>query len=677
MRKLLFFIAFSVIAQTPTQVDYNSQIRNKPTSYTATGTLAASVAMVPAGGILFIPAGVWPVSANINITKNLAIQCDSGATIKPTLSNLLMFNVTAQLSVSGCLFDGQFSQSGYTGVAGIVSSGGPYVLTVTNCIFQNIDFDGIAVGHLGTFESRYNQFLAMGTGTVLNDVRGGITQYGANNPALFISDHDIFNGNTSGNGIHLFNPNTGGADLALKEVIRIDYPTVTGVDRIAIEGATADALSLTITNPIINKSASEQFGISWQMASSAPNSDLDGSITIIGGVFTAFPGNPFGHGVAMELFSRHSIVDGVNVTSQASSYGWDTAITSGGALQVSNSTFTNTDQAITGNSVVPQTNWKITNNIFNESCNFDVGSGGLSSMLLSGNTFNRTPGSCPRDSIIGPCSGSCYAAVIAGTANPGGAIYSNNHFIWGNAVLPASFNIAGFDTGPDTAEFDQFTGNEFVNLYSAPQGTAFASFGSQRGMFNQTITSNLFSHILQVADTNSGQPVRYANNIDVTNSLPNNSNGISWVANDYYPWSSVQSVCSAFTNGIQINISDSNTQAFGTIVSSGGGALPVKAQCNATMFVNSGTYTSGGSVTGTATQTCTLTIPGPTTATVALTGLNTIAGGTVLTGIAFAGSATYLTAPTTATLTSGTATCSGTAVIATVLTAPQFTVVGR
>lgn len=86
--------------------------------------------------------------------------------------------------------------------------------------------------------------------------------------------------------------------------------------------------------------------------------------------------------------------------------------------------------------------------------------------------------------------------------------------------------------------------------------------------------------------------------------------------------------------------------------------------------VFSGTYTSGGTVTGSATQTCNVTTfnNGSTaTATVPLTGTNTIAGGTALT-ITFNGIGATA-APTTAVLSNGTATCSGAIVVSTILTA--------
>jgi len=77
--------------------------------------------------------------------------------------------------------------------------------------------------------------------------------------------------------------------------------------------------------------------------------------------------------------------------------------------------------------------------------------------------------------------------------------------------------------------------------------------------------------------------------------------------------------------------------------------------------VLAGTYTSGITAAGSSTQTCNLALGGGATATVALTGTNTIAGGTALTITAAGGNATV---PTTATVGNGTAACTGTAVVA-------------
>ena len=85
--------------------------------------------------------------------------------------------------------------------------------------------------------------------------------------------------------------------------------------------------------------------------------------------------------------------------------------------------------------------------------------------------------------------------------------------------------------------------------------------------------------------------------------------------------------------------------------------------------VVSGTYTSGGTIVGSSTQTCNVTFSNNGivngTATVALTGTNTIAGSTALTITSSGYGAT--SAPTQATLSSGTAACSGTATVATTI----------
>ncbi len=85
---------------------------------------------------------------------------------------------------------------------------------------------------------------------------------------------------------------------------------------------------------------------------------------------------------------------------------------------------------------------------------------------------------------------------------------------------------------------------------------------------------------------------------------------------------------------------------------------------------NSPTYTSGGTITGSVGQTCQLSSFNGVTgamATVALTGVNTIASGTQLTVTDQGTGGT--TPPTTATLSNGTATCSGTANVITALAA--------
>lgn len=92
---------------------------------------------------------------------------------------------------------------------------------------------------------------------------------------------------------------------------------------------------------------------------------------------------------------------------------------------------------------------------------------------------------------------------------------------------------------------------------------------------------------------------------------------------------------------------------------------------------NSPTYTSGGTISGSTGQTCNLTnfvgVSGAS-ANVALTGKNTIASGTPLTVTASGSGGT--TAPTTATLSNGSATCSGTATVITAL-APSSTLTAQ
>jgi hypothetical protein len=96
--------------------------------------------------------------------------------------------------------------------------------------------------------------------------------------------------------------------------------------------------------------------------------------------------------------------------------------------------------------------------------------------------------------------------------------------------------------------------------------------------------------------------------------------------------------------------------------------------CTVTVYIDSvysvknSSYTSGGTATGTTGETCTVTFLGGTTnavGTVTLTGTNTIGSGAAIT---ISSGGDYTTAPTTATLSSGTATCSGTAAVSATMT---------
>jgi hypothetical protein len=80
--------------------------------------------------------------------------------------------------------------------------------------------------------------------------------------------------------------------------------------------------------------------------------------------------------------------------------------------------------------------------------------------------------------------------------------------------------------------------------------------------------------------------------------------------------------------------------------------------------ITASTYTSGGTTTGTVGQTCNATfIGGTATAHILLTGTNVIAGGSAFVIDTMGVGYNSTTAPTQATLSSGTATCSGTATV--------------
>lgn len=675
---ILLLLTLGVIqSQTPsTQVDYNRQIRNTPTSYTAipgTGTLAAAINNTPTGGTLIIPAGTFIVTSTINVTKSIAIQCQPGATINAGANNIYLFLLTAAFSLDKCTLDGRYSQSGFTGTVAVRSGGGTYALILNNNTIQNFPDSGVIVGHSGVFKSAYNQFLNFGTGTITDNAM--IYQSGGTVPSYFSSDHDIFNIHTSGNAIHMFTPNNGVGSLSINEAIHIDSPTISGIDRISIEGSTCDAQSVQILNPVINKSSLGQFGISWQTACGVIGTDdNDAPIEITGGSLMAYPGNAYGHGLAMEIFARRLIVTGTHIGGLSSDYAWAVGINASGGLQMTNSVIDHTVNAITQNLTVPALPWLISNSKFVENCLTDIQYGSIPSLTVTGSLFMRTPGTCAAvDFPVAPCGGNrCYIGILS-DSDKNGDIVSGNKFVFGNVAASTFFTAAAIATGA-SAPGDRFDHNEFTNLFSAPFGVAYSVVGTT--FAGNQITNNIFNNIAQVTDNgNAGQAVRVFNNIDMKGNILSTSNGASFLSNVAILVSSNQISCQAITNGVTVNFSDSSTATFGAAIT-GGGTNSVTGVCNGSATAASGTYTSGGTVTGTSTQTCGVKFPGGQTAVVALTGTNTIAGGTALSS--FTGQ--FLQAPTTAILQStGTAaSCSGSIVTSVTLnSAIGFTVVAK
>jgi hypothetical protein len=156
-----------------------------------------------------------------------------------------------------------------------------------------------------------------------------------------------------------------------------------------------------------------------------------------------------------------------------------------------------------------------------------------------------------------------------------------------------------------------------------------------------------------------------------------NSNDLAVVANS----AGVEPTFSSTTNSPTYTSGGTTTGTTGQTctltnfgVATGSGINPVFSPTT-----NSPTYTSGGSITGSAGQNCNLSnfngVDGAT-ATVVLTAANTIASGTHLTITAEGSGGT--SPPTTATLSNGTANCSGTANVITALntTIPGFGVIG-
>lgn len=159
-RYLIVLIAGLACAQTPTQVDYNTQIRNKPTSYTATpgvDTLNAAVAATPSGGILVVPAGTYAMNVSVTISKTISISCQPGSVLLANANNLqmLVFSGAGQL-ITGCTVNGGTK----TGVQGIRVLPGSSAFSATWNAFKGsndgmLGMLGVNIGTIGSSPSNH------------------------------------------------------------------------------------------------------------------------------------------------------------------------------------------------------------------------------------------------------------------------------------------------------------------------------------------------------------------------------------------------------------------------------------------------------------------------------------------------------------------------------------------
>lgn len=186
--RIVLFVTVVVVAIAQ-QVDYNTQVRNRPVTHVvATGqTLASAVAALPAGGVLTIPSGTYTISTTVSVPQNnVTFQCQPGAQINAGANNIETFDITgAGVWFTGCLFDG----NSHTGVRFLTADGATADnFTATWNTFQNSAFASASYA-FGVQD-------ISGSGLTLNHNRylnmGGGVQF-VNTDSVDIQDEYFFN----------------------------------------------------------------------------------------------------------------------------------------------------------------------------------------------------------------------------------------------------------------------------------------------------------------------------------------------------------------------------------------------------------------------------------------------------------------------------------------------------
>lgn len=228
---LLLVLGVSQAQSPSTQIDYNRQIRNTPTSYTAipgTNTLASAVTNTPAGGTLIIPIGTYTMSTGVTIAKTLTIVCQPGAVLLNSTINMIMLTFTGtHQSIIGCTLDGQSIST-----QPIIGTSASTYFTVTESTFQNMGNNPSGYtsllfnGSWGTFTN--NRFLNIGS---TNQCSGDCPGIGGLDAHYVTVSGNQFS-DIWGNAVHFFSSNI---TVTPGDFIRVTDNTTHNIGRNCIE----------------------------------------------------------------------------------------------------------------------------------------------------------------------------------------------------------------------------------------------------------------------------------------------------------------------------------------------------------------------------------------------------------------------------------------------------------
>jgi hypothetical protein len=465
-----------VTAQTPTRIDYGTQVRNGPSFVASlTAPLATTVASLPTGSILTIPAGTFPISTPVVIARNnLTIRCQPGATMTAAKSGINLFQVTGNnVWIDGCTCDGQ--KSVYTGLTGILVSAGVSEFTLTNSTFQNFSGTGLNIlaGGVGD-RIQFNHFLHFGSGVLdagqngilwSNQDRmdvsfnefldiGGDFSHGANDILSFTGGIYSFHDNY-GSGIHrqAFEDQSDATPFASYINNRFD-----GFDN----GTECLSLQNTPFDPPI--------------AYSTPN-----ALVVIGNSCIINNGVSAG-GLGLEIFSDNAII-----TNNFISGDWGAGISLGGAGIVDGNVIEGGATGSHGFGITIESNVQrstpllVTHNAIN---NYRISgvSASANQLTISENTISRKPCFFADDSTntfvgINPSANLNPPGLLGGDL-----VIAHNHLTITPGTTTCGFVWHGIAFGDPVNEGAIFDGNEFWNQNSGALGTAMVA--TNTGSFN-------------------------------------------------------------------------------------------------------------------------------------------------------------------------------------------------
>jgi hypothetical protein len=563
-------------------------VLNETPLATSYASLSAALGTISSGQTLTVPKGTYSIGTGISVgTANLTLQCQPGAVIEAAASNITLIAATAaNFVVDGCTFDGQLSQSSFSGLKLISGSAAGFL--VRNSIFQNTSGSGIVAtaGDIDVENVRLNGVGNNGTraaALALGTTGSGLTNIVLRNVSCDSPTDDCAHILTQNSA----DPLTGGTVTNLS--IQGFHATNLGFYGVEIQGPAFGVVNIadvSCSNFLLAGTGciSGLGGGCSQTAGTPTGSGCAQQVTISGIQSNQPPGSIVA-GIPLEIYADNATVTGLSAVGPH----LDLALFGGNGIHFQGFTY---GQAGQEGAESNQTIFKCNGSFY--SCNGTVIEDGTIYESYNGTIFSvqganpgltdqviirdlteyRTPG------IYGSDDTNHVVAMLAPSAVGGTITYKNINLVLNAAgSIPTGFNAYAFFAV--TAFPSVLDGVTLTNLNAAPLGKLIVENCGQ--CFSGSTVRNSRVTNAQASSINQADVIDYADNLCLQGTNTNACGAAGGPGVDFtitnIPLTYSQLENAAGNTGNTHNITDGSVATWGSSVS-GGGANAVGLRSN-------------------------------------------------------------------------------------------------